>query len=567
MDNYCFQPDCGSNYILIYDIILRQIKSGVSFMKKTVIYCMTLVMLSGLVTGCLTNPSGNDINSLDSTEIAQTANLEIILTPETISNLRAATTIYTARITVLVANPGSSSTLFHKLVKEIDISNNSAEASFAAVPARPVIVQVTLNNASISNARMFHAAKDLQPGQNNSLTPKAAGSGTATDIIAKVASEIFNSPELMSASSDDLIGVIEAATTGISDESQALSAAINSINPSGLVALSADTTPTTLKYGSSTITAEETWSSNELWTTTPANMTVAGIIRQGIGGYGIVYWSHARESDSAIAKTSTLNGKKTYYCRNYGKLKHFIAMSDGSIIAAGFNNKKNAPVVLRWDPTQNASTFSDSGLSDSGLKWTSYFSDLADDLSGYSIETILSDFDSTLFVTLKASDNSLIEYRLSLNTGERLFLPGSPEEGREKILSYHDVLQNILENNSLSETTRTAKFIFYVADDFKDIAGNPNKRDELESVTLSRLQRYTINSYTFEPVELTIVDANTIKVETRMQINVTLKPGATGAVKNANINVFPAPVLTWKRYNKEWKIYQGLPYKSSEIGI
>jgi hypothetical protein len=188
-------------------------------------------------------------------------------------------------------------------------------------------------------------------------------------------------------------------------------------------------------------------------------------------------------------------------------------------------------------------------------------------MSGYSINSMVSDYDSIVYLILAAPDSSKVEYRLDLGTGQRVFVPGTALDGKQKVLAAHTELQSILENNSLSEESRTAKFISYVADDFKDIAGNPNKRGEVESTTLSRLQRYIINSYTFGPSAIEIVDGSTIKVTTTMQINVTRKPGTTGAVTAADIRVIPEPEIIWKRYGTVWKIHQGLPYKSSEIGI
>jgi hypothetical protein len=537
-------------------------------MKQIRNICLVLVILAGLVSGCALNPSssGVDYNAAASVQ-AGLADVRVVLGSDALASLRAVTTIYTVKVVLLVANPGDATNPWFKLVKEVDISGSSAAASFSAVPARPVVVQVLLNNAAISGTRAFHGAKDLQSGVENVISPVAAGTGSTGDLIARVALEFFNNSSLMAAAGSNLVATVEtaAATAGSFDE--LFSSVVSSINPGGLVVLAADSVPTTLKIGAISKTAAEIWAGSELWTTTPANMTVRNILRQGLNNYGLVHWAHARENDHAIARIATADGSKAAYCRNFGELKHFISLKDGSIIAAGYNNAKNAPVVFRWDTSTNASAFSASGISDSGLKWVNYLPEIAADMSGYSINSMVSDYDSIVYLILAAPDSSKVEYRLDLGTGQRVFVPGTALDGKQKVLAAHTELQSILENNSLSEESRTAKFISYVADDFKDIAGNPNKRGEVESTTLSRLQRYIINSYTFGPSAIEIVDGSTIKVTTTMQINVTRKPGTTGAVTAADIRVIPEPEIIWKRYGTVWKIHQGLPYKSSEIGI
>jgi hypothetical protein len=180
---------------------------------------------------------------------------------------------------------------------------------------------------------------------------------------------------------------------------------------------------------------------------------------------------------------------------------------------------------------------------------------------------MVSDMENTMYLTLKNSaDNSTIDYRIDLRTGARVLVPGSLEDGITKITASYKAMQSVLENNTLSDSVRVSNFMTYIASDFKDIAGTPN-RAELESTTLSRLQRYTINSYSFTQSTLTVVDSSTITVKTPMVVDVVRKPGASGAISAAYIVVDPVPTITWKRYGTSWLIYQGLPYKSDEIGI
>ena len=537
------------------------------FKKVGILFVIAVSVLS---FGCALNPVETDVRT--STSLKQTvptANVRVVLSPETLGSIRAATTAYTVKVIIMVANPGNADQPYFKLVKEIDIntSAHSASATFESVMARPVIVQLVLNNASIAGSRIFHAAKDLKADQTNTIVPTAVGNGDRTDLTARVAQEFFNNSSLMASADETLVTTIESQASG-SDFDELLSKVVSQIAPAGYVNIAADaTSATTLNVGTTAKTASQYWSGSYLWTSSPQNMQVNQILRQGLDGYGLVHWKHASEKDEVISKISTTDGSLMTYCRNYGAISQFVMLKDGSVLLAGYNNFKNSPFVLRWNPSQNASTYSTSGLSDSGLTWVNYFADLDDDLTGASVASLLTDYESLAYLVIKKSDNSKIEYRVDLGAGTRTYVPGSAEDGKEKIVQYHTELQQILENNSISEASRVSQFMEYIADDFKDIAGTPDKKDELESTTLSRLERYVINSYTFEPVEITIVDSNTIKVKTTMIISVTRKPGATGAISQAYITVSPTPEIIWKRYGTEWKVYQGLPYKSSEISI
>ncbi|MEW6709829.1 MAG: hypothetical protein AB1403_08425, partial [Candidatus Riflebacteria bacterium] len=57
-------------------------------------------------TGCNSNPSAVETTNIN--EATGYANLNVVLSPETVSSIRAATTAYTVKIIVLVANPGST---------------------------------------------------------------------------------------------------------------------------------------------------------------------------------------------------------------------------------------------------------------------------------------------------------------------------------------------------------------------------------------------------------------------------------------------------------------------------
>ncbi|MFZ5951091.1 MAG: hypothetical protein ACOYXC_10325 [Candidatus Rifleibacteriota bacterium] len=523
-----------------------------------------ILLLAVLVwfTGCYSNPSAVETATIN--EATGYANLNVVLSPETVSSIRAATTAYTVKIVVLVANPGNTTTPYYKLVKEIEINTNAgtAEASFGAVPAKPVVVQVVLNNASISGNRIFHAATDLKANETKTVTPVTAGSGSTTDLIARVALEFFNNPTLMGGATDTLTQIIETAAGSQTDFGTILNSAVQSANPSGIVLLAKDTVATSIKIGETVKTAGEIFNGATAWTTTPDNFQARNIIRQGLNGFGLVHWEHASENDNAITKINTTTFARTSFCRNFGALSHFVMLKDGSIISAGFNNKKNTPVIFRWDGSSDASTYSDTGSSNTNLKWSNYFSELGTDLSGYSVETLITDYETLVYLILKKADNTRVEYRINIDTGARVLVPGSVEEGLQLVTAYYPQLRAILENNTLSDTQRAAQFMAYIADDFTNIAGTPNMKSDLEAVTLARFQKYKILEYRLNLVNIKSLSSTSIEVETEMYIVVQNK------TTNAKIYVekTPNPKIIWKLYGTSWKIFSGLPYTADELG-
>lgn len=140
------------------------------------------------------------------------------------------------------------------------------------------------------------------------------------------------------------------------------------------------------------------------------------------------------------------------------------------------------------------------------------------------------------------------------------------ETAYPELFNAYKSMQTALQDNNKSAADRIALFGVHIADDFVDTSGNANKKQELLDSTESRLERYTVNSYSFTPGSFLVVNATTIEVTTDMFIDVTRKPGATGAVSAASIPLNDKKVI-WKKYGTTWKIYQGIPYKSSEIGI
>lgn len=132
--------------------------------------------------------------------------------------------------------------------------------------------------------------------------------------------------------------------------------------------------------------------------------------------------------------------------------------------------------------------------------------------------------------------------------------------------AYASMQTSLEEDITKTPAQRVALFMPYIAADFVS-SSNVAASSSLEAATLSRLERYTINSYRFIPTAHENVDANTIRVTTYMYLDYVRKPGAEGSSPRGTVIVNPSPVITWKNYGGTWKIQKGLPYLSSEISF
>lgn len=524
------------------------------FKRLAIIICSIFLVYT---VGCASNPAGvRESSQIVPQTNTNLANLQIKLSPSTLASLRAATSEsrYYIKILLYIANPGSSTTPYTQMQRVVYITSTSAQTSFTSVPAKPALVKIILNDSSISGSKTFHGAIDLVDG-NNTLIPVAVGSANASDTAADVFEQFIQSPTLMKNAPATLVKTISAKISLVGNNAlAALNAIAKDIMTSGYTHIASATSGTSIQVGTNTIL------NTTYWSDASTKLNVNKILRPGIGDFGYVYWESTDKSTSAISKVLTSNGSNSASCINSGFLSNFIVQSDNTIIAAGYNSVKNCPVIFKWTPATQGNV--DTGA---GLSWVYYFSNMTgftgtSSVPTPSIEKMLADTSNSLLIDVrKASTNTSIEFRINSSTGE---FPGITD-----ITTAYSSMQTILQNNSLTEQQRVSSFMSYIGDDFKDIAGTPNQKSDLETTTLSRLQRYIINSYTFTMSTIDIVNSTTIKVTTPMVVDVTRKPGAAGAVSAAHITVSPVPVITWKHYPSGWKIFQGLPYKSSEIGI
>ncbi len=138
------------------------------------------------------------------------------------------------------------------------------------------------------------------------------------------------------------------------------------------------------------------------------------------------------------------------------------------------------------------------------------------------------------------------------------------QENYPTVAASYVKLDTVLLENGQTAEARVQSFIAEVSADFVNGAGTA-ARSELESTTLSRLQRYTINEYSFVPTAHTVNEDGTIAVTTAMSIKVAKKPGAEGGFTSLETTIVPSPVITWKKEGDVWKIIKGLPYLSSEV--
>ncbi len=176
-------------------------------------------------------------------------------------------------------------------------------------------------------------------------------------------------------------------------------------------------------------------------------------------------------------------------------------------------------------------------------------------------------YDGTANVSVSFNGPEVLVLKVDMGKGEVTdMLKSDLKTDYPQLYNAYAAMQTALQDNNKTVAERMALFSPNIADDFVDTAGNAGKKQDLIDLTSSRLERYTVNSYSFTPGSYKVVNADTIEVTTDMFIDVTRKPGAVGAVSAASIPL-PGQTVIWKKYGSDWKIYKGIPYKSDEIGI
>lgn len=137
-----------------------------------------------------------------------------------------------------------------------------------------------------------------------------------------------------------------------------------------------------------------------------------------------------------------------------------------------------------------------------------------------------------------------------------------------QIYSSYVSMQSALESNSTGIDQRMSEFMGYFANPYYDL-NNVSNRNELETTTKSRLERYNVVGWSLVPFNHK-VEGEKVLVDTKMVITVELKPGVTsGSPGTYNFGDTtkgePSVVFTWVKVGDSWKIERGLPYKQSEM--
>ncbi|MBF0542944.1 MAG: hypothetical protein HQM08_00850 [Candidatus Riflebacteria bacterium] len=136
----------------------------------------------------------------------------------------------------------------------------------------------------------------------------------------------------------------------------------------------------------------------------------------------------------------------------------------------------------------------------------------------------------------------------------------------DQINTNYLAIKAIFENNQTTPDARVASLMTFIHPDFENSAGVKSFAD-LQSTTLSRFQRYTINKFVFTVGKFTHNASDTITVETPIEYDVKKNPGMPGGIEAASGNISPAPQIVWKLYNSKWLILKGLPYLTDDFGF
>ncbi|HNX74253.1 MAG TPA: hypothetical protein PKM56_01025 [Candidatus Rifleibacterium sp.] len=139
------------------------------------------------------------------------------------------------------------------------------------------------------------------------------------------------------------------------------------------------------------------------------------------------------------------------------------------------------------------------------------------------------------------------------------------QEDYPTIAASYVKLDSVLKESSQTAEQRVSSFMAEISADFVNAAGSAARTD-LETTTLSRVKRYTINEYSFVPTAHKVNEDGTIAVTTAMSIYVVRKEGAAGGFESLKTTLDPSPTLTWKNESGTWKIIKGLPYLSTDVG-
>lgn len=395
-----------------------------------------------LLLGCNLNPfdwDGNEPLVSTNARLASVA-FKVVLPSDPKGVLSGPTgsirpqTTHGAKVTIrlILANPGNytkTSTTIQKVLP-VDASG-TAEASFFAIPEKPVVGQLRIDNGSLGGYVDFHGAMDLKPGENV-LEIAPQGSGLPQDLVAHVVETALQSSDLMVNAPANLVTTAQNAVQFIHQTSNnpfidAVNRFIEEIRPPSYHYFAMDENRTTLLAFQDGIqrwkkSTADLWSASELWSTDLSQMQIHRILRQGLDGYGYVGWKHATLSPFGITRVRTASGTRDGFCRNPGPCNQAIVLSNGSIIVGGTHDDKRCPVLFRWNGIGEATTFSNAGGAESGLVWVRYFDEMSATakVPHPAVESIQFDGQRTLFVSVRdprTDPANLRFFRVDIDSG------------------------------------------------------------------------------------------------------------------------------------------------------
>ncbi len=393
---------------------------------------VVFVMFAGLFTGCNLNPFSN--GSKDSVELpsaslmpAGSANLrfDVKLPAKANDVFRAQSTTATPTVTftITVVNSGNATSTTFVVKKTVEVVNGVASVTFGALPAKPIIGEMTVTNGNIGGIADFHGAMDMIAG-DNVLTVVPVGVGDVYDRIAILAKKVASERSLVqSASASALISHIKTVVEGLdfSDSSSvqnAFNAMIEKLNPQGLTSIVFDKVAKTFKGFSN---GAEIWSvslSNLVNATEFNNLgDLSGfvptlIVRQGLSGSAYVYGEFADLKLGALIKINTANGARISGLAIRGSMHKFLETSGNNVLVGGYvtsldGQAKECPFLLSWDTTQNATFYESNSNAFKYIKTFTIYK-VASDAAKKPSVVQLANLGSQVMLGIKKADDSLV---------------------------------------------------------------------------------------------------------------------------------------------------------------
>ncbi|MDD3147030.1 MAG: hypothetical protein PHD82_06995 [Candidatus Riflebacteria bacterium] len=124
-------------------------------------------------------------------------------------------------------------------------------------------------------------------------------------------------------------------------------------------------------------------------------------------------------------------------------------------------------------------------------------------------------------------------------------------------------ISNSLKNSTGSNIDRNQAVMLFIADPFFDMQGQ-SARVEFEITLLSHLQNYEFTEFSFAIIESKTIEPDVIDADTLLEVRIqNLTLDKTSVIDGHTYR--SRSVIRWKLIDGSWKIYSGLPFRSSEL--